>query len=197
LDPCRRPAAGLRCAARRARHLGRDERSAERRCRGVHGELCRSRGCALEGPALGAVLGVRSWTTITALFSSIAPFGATVIVVPFVAVVPPGVTERVVKIPPYVGAASPTLMTPVVLVAVVGQTPLARPWMCWTWGKGLPVKVAASPWTCPVIVATSPCKTSLSELAWDPRRLRTLEARLESWTSHRARARHRSATRRS
>ena len=33
------------------------------------------------------------------------------------------------------------------------------------------------------------------ELAWDPRRLHTLEARLESWTSQGARARHRSATR--
>ena len=35
------------------------------------------------------------------------------------------------------------------------------------------------------------------ELAWDPRRLHTLEARLESWTRQRGRARHRSATRRS
>jgi class 3 adenylate cyclase len=35
------------------------------------------------------------------------------------------------------------------------------------------------------------------EPAWDPRRLHTLEVRMESWTSHRARARRRSVTRRS
>ena len=54
---------------------------------------------------------------------------------PVFAEVPPGVTDKVVKIAPYVEAASPTLTTPVVvLVAVVGHTPLASPWMCWTWG---------------------------------------------------------------
>ena len=53
----------------------------------------------------------------------------------------------------------------------------------------------APPWTASQIVAIARCLRP--ELAWDPRRLHTLEARLESWTRQRGRARHRSATRRS
>ncbi|MGH8989152.1 MAG: hypothetical protein ACRDXC_11260 [Acidimicrobiales bacterium] len=84
-------------------------------------------------------------------------------VVPFDAVVPPGANDSVVWISPYVGCASTVEMTPVRLaVEEVGHTPCPSPWMCWTCGNGLPVKVAARPCTCSVTVAVLPVSTSFS-----------------------------------